>query len=157
MSAFLQKFSDVVMQLQELLVDAEAMSEPPHIKGYRWQSEFHAMCVKRRLPVRTKTKSHHVDRIVNGKRVQCKALTKNCDGAVYLAPGSRAYYMPDDFDILALMCDSTLYLIPMLALQKVNGHVSICLRPASHSKWIDAWHVFGDFDFAEDQMSLFLD
>lgn len=151
----LKNMAALCEQLSAQIADAEKHADPPHIKGYRFQKWFREECRKRRMPVRRKTGSSHVDLIVNSKRVQCKNLTPNASGQVFLQPGQSTYYMPKDFDVLAMLCCDRLYIIPIDALPKTNGHITIQIRPVRMHRWVDAWHVFGDFVFAADQKTLF--
>jgi hypothetical protein len=151
----LEKIGNLASQLVELVEEAERHADPPHIKGYRFEKQFMAICRQRRMSVTRRTESSHVDLLVNGKRVQCKNLSPNAAGQVFLQPGQSTYYMPEDFDILAMFCCGRLYLVPMQALPVTSGHVSIQVKPNSLSEWVDRWDVFGDFVYTSKQQTMF--
>jgi hypothetical protein len=155
LQSVLQKIGELASQLGDLVQDAERHSEPPHMKGYRFEKQFRALCRRKGMLVSSKTCSSHVDLLVNGKRVQCKNLTPNSAGQVYLQPGQSTYYMPDDFDVLAMSCLGVLYLVPIQALPVTGGHVCIQVKPNTLREWIDRWDVLGEFRHLATQQTLF--
>jgi hypothetical protein len=155
LQSVIQQMGELVSRLGELIEDAEKHAEPPHLKGYKFEKQFRAYCRKQGMTVSNKTFSSHVDLLVNGKRVQCKNLTPNASGQVFLQPGQSTWYMPDDFDVLAMSCCGTLYLVPIQALPLTAGHICIQVKPKSLSEWINRWDVFGKFEFIPQQQTLF--
>jgi hypothetical protein len=155
LQSVIEQMGDLVSRLGELVEDAEKAAVPPHRKGYQFEKQFLAYCRQRGMTVSKKTMSSHVDLLVNGKRVQCKNLTPNAAGQVFLQPGQSTYYMTGDFDVLAMSCCGRLYLVPMQALPVTSGHVSIQVKPNSLGEWIDRWDIFGDFVYAAKQQTMF--
>jgi|LakMenEpi03Aug12_release.lakeMendotaPanAssembly.Ray.scaffolds.fasta_scaffold131917_2 hypothetical protein len=155
LQSVIRQMGELVSHLGELIEHAEKHSAPPHMKGYHFEKQFRAHCRQRGMTVSNKTMSSHVDLLVNGKRVQCKNLTPNAAGQVFLQPGQSTYYMPEDFDVLAMSCCDCLYLVPMQALPVTGGHVCIQVKPAALGEWIDRWDVLGDFVFTDKQQTLF--
>ena len=143
-------------QLQELLLEAAKHTDPPHRKGYQFQKWFAQECRNRGMRVRRKkTGSSHVDLIANGKRVQCKHFTPLQSGLVYVQPGRSSYYSPKDFDVLAMRCDETLYLIPIEALPITKkGHIAKQTYPNQFAQFVDAWHVLGDYTHEVEEQGL---
>lgn len=136
-----KKLVAVVADIRRALDVIEALSEPPHMKGYAFEKEFAAECRRRGLRV-SKRSGGHVDMCVCGKRVQCKCVTANDSGQVFIQPGQRTWYEQSDFDVLAMKCGGCLYIIPMENLPKTNGHVRIQIKPSSFRRFIEAWNVF---------------
>lgn len=136
-----QKLLSAVNDIRRALGVIETFGDPPHIKGYAFEKEFALECRKRGLRVVRRT-GGHVDMCVCGKRVQCKCVTPNQLGQVFIQPGQRTWYEPSDFDVLAMKSNDNLYIIPMECLPKTNSHVRIQIRPSSFRRFIDAWDVF---------------
>jgi hypothetical protein len=155
LQSVLEQMGELVTRLGQLVEHAERQSAPPHMKGYHFEKQFRAYCRQKGMTVSKKTLSSHVDLLVNGKRVQCKNLTPNATGQVFLQPGQSTYYMPEDFDVLALSCCDRLYLVPIQALPVTSGHVSIQVKHNSLGEWIDRWDVLGDFVYESKQQTLF--
>lgn len=129
-------------------------AEPPHMKGYRFEKDFRQMCFDRGISVE-KGDGKHVDMVCNGMRVQCKNVTPDSRGLIYLQPGQSTYYVPSDFDVLAMSSASRLYIVPSHFLPATNGHISIQVSPASLSRWVDAWSVFENVIPPSKQLGLF--
>lgn len=132
---------DAVGDIRKALSVIETFSEPPHMKGYRFEKHFMTECRLRGLKAH-KVTGGHVDMRVCGKRVQCKCVTPNANGDVFIQPGQRTWYLPSDFDVLAMQCADSIYIIPMDSLPKTNGHVRIQLKPFRMRRFINAWGVF---------------
>ena len=135
-----KKLIAAVADARRALDVIETFSEPPHMKGYAFEKEFAAECRSRGMRVARRA-GGHIDMRVCGKRVQCKSLTPNQSGQVFLQPGQRTWYEHSDFDVLAMKCEGCLYIIPMASLPKTNGHVRIQIKPLSFRRFIDAWGV----------------
>lgn len=129
-------------------------AEPPHMKGYRFEKEFRRMCCERGIAVE-RGDGKHVDLVCNGKRVQCKNLSPDDRGFVYLQPGQRTHYFASDFDVLAMSASSMLYIVPISCLPTTNGHVSITIKAESLFRWVDAWSVFEGAVPPSQQLGLF--
>ena len=136
-----QKLVAAVNDIRRALSVIETFGDPPHMKGYAFEREFTSECRKRGFRVVRRT-GGHVDMCVCGKRVQCKCVTPNQSGQVFIQPGQRTWYEPSDFDVLAMKSDESLYIIPVEHLPKTNGHIRIQIKPASFRRFIDAWGVF---------------
>lgn len=144
-----KKLIAAVADMRRALDVIETFSKPPHMKGYAFEKEFAAECRRRGLRVVRRT-GRHVDMCVCGKRVQCKCVTANEAGQVFIQPGQRTWYEQSDFDVLAMKCSGCLYIIPMENLPKTNGHVRISIKPSSFRRFVDAWNVFdGEGFFVE--------
>lgn len=146
---------NAVTNIRNALLVIESHAVPPHMKGYAFEKEFAIDCRKRGMTVRKSSVSSHVDLLVNGKRVQCKCVTPNTNGQVFIQPGQRTWYLPEDFDVLAMRCNGDLYLIPMDTLPKTNGHVRIQIKPRHMRRFIDAWEIFAGDIPKEPQQTLF--
>ena len=148
---------DALAAIRNALSVIESHAEPPHMKGYAFEKQFMRECRQRGMRVSKSSKSSHVDMVVNGQRVQCKCVTPNTIGQVFIQPGQRTWYLQDDFDVLAMSCMSNLYLVPAQSLPTTNGHIRIQIRPSSMRRFIDAWEVFEGLMPVEPQQSLFGD
>ena len=137
-----KKILAAVASIRNQIREIELLAEPPHMKGYQFEKDFLAECRSRGLDAGKASGGGHVDLVVAGRRVQCKHVTPNDAGDVFIQPGQRSYYLPTDFDVLAMKSDESLYIIPMQSLPMTNGHVRIQVRPVSLTMWIDAWGVF---------------
>ena len=141
-----------VQEIRRAIGVIETLSDPPHMKGYAFEKHFLFECRRRGLRA-CKQSGGHVDLLVVGKRVQCKCVTPNSSGQVFIQPGQRTWYLPEDFDVLAMKCGEITYIIPMECLPKTNGHVRIQIRPTSFRRFIDAWGVFsGDVMLLEQSL-----
>lgn len=130
-----------VAAIKNALLVIEQSAEPPHMKGYRFEKEFVQACRSKGMRTRKPSRQGHVDVVVNGKRVQCKHVTENNVGQVFIQPGQRTWYEPEDFDVLAMKCKEAIYIIPMSSLPKTNGHVRIQLKPRAYRRFIDFWEA----------------
>lgn len=119
----------------------ESHSQPPHMKGYEFEKQFVSECRARGLRTKRPERQGRVDVLVNGIRVQCKHVTPNGAGQVFIQPGQRTWHEEDDFDVLAMKCSGRLYIIPMGSLPKTNGHVRIQIKPSSYKRFADCWEV----------------
>jgi hypothetical protein len=135
-----------VAAIKNALLVIEQHAEPPHMKGYRFEKEFVQACRARGLKTRKPSCQGHVDVVVNGKRVQCKHVTQNDVGQVFIQPGQRTWYEQQDFDVLAMKCNESVYIIPMSSLPKTNGHVRIQIKPRAYRRFIDFWQAFDGGD-----------
>lgn len=148
----------IIMEAVETITRALSViaehAEPPHMKGYRFEKDFRRMCFERGISVE-KGDGKHVDMICNGLRVQCKNVTPDARGLVYLQPGQRTHYLASDFDVLAMAVGQNVYIVPISFLPTTNGHVSIQVSPGSLSRWIDAWSVFDGVVPPSRQLGLF--
>jgi len=134
----------------------ETHSQPPHMKGYEFEKQFVGECRARGLRTKKPPRQGHVDVLVNGVRVQCKHVTPNEAGQVFIQPGQRTWYEEDDFDVLAMKCSGRLYIIPMASLPKTNGHVRIQIKPLSYTRFVDCWEVLDGEYQAEKHCGEFL-
>jgi len=121
-----------------------------HDKGMQWETDFVQMCRKRGLDVRKEIKGRH-DMEVSGYRVQCKKIDQVVNGMVAIdnmrpvkANGGERGYKIIEYDVLSLMCNGSLYLVPVQELQDPcrAGFVRPRLRLEHHSHHLDAWAVF---------------
>ena len=141
-----------VDQIRGALLLIEEHAEPPHMKGYKFEKQFCSMCIDRGIDVRPGD-GQHVDVFANGMRVQCKNVTPDFRGIVYVQPGQSTYYYESDFDVLAMYAGGDLYIVPMEFIPKTRGHVSIQLNVGGLSRWIEAWSVFSGLNPPEKQMT----
>ncbi len=140
--------------IRGLLSLIEQQAEPPHMKGYEFERQFSLMCEERGIYV-SRGDRQHVDRVANGLRVQCKNVTPDERGVVYIQPGQRTHYEVTDFDVLAMLAGGNVYLVPMEFLPKTNGHVSIQVSVHGLCRWRDAWCVFVGSNPPDKQKTLF--
>jgi len=150
-----KRIMQAVAAIRAHLRDIETLGEPPHLKGYRFESEFLKECRSRGLDASKAKGGSHFDVIVNGLRVQCKCVVPNDSGHVFIQPGQRTWYLPSDFDVLAMRCLSVTYIVPMSAMPMSNGHVRIGIKPSSMKQWESAWCVFSGDPAAKPEKTLF--
>jgi hypothetical protein len=148
------KIMDAVDSIRAALAVIADHAEPPHMKGYRFEKDFRQMCFDRSLSV-DKGDGKHVDMVCNGLRVQCKNVTPDHRGMVYLQPGQSTHYSAEDFDVLAMYDGASLYIVPVYFLPTTNGHISIQVVTASLLRWADAWSVFEGVVPPSRQLGLF--
>jgi hypothetical protein len=150
-----KRIIESIAAIRAHLRDIETLGEPPHIKGYRFESEFLEECKSRRLDAKKARGAQHYDLLVCGLRVQCKCVVPNDIGLVFIQPGQRTWYVTTDFDVLAMKCLEVTYIIPMESLPMSNGHVRIGIKPSGLHRWVSAWDVFSGDRVGKQEKTLF--
>ncbi len=100
------------------------------------------MAHEKHLYVLPKQGQTTVDRVVAGKRVQCKWVSPKEGGYVDISTHNSAYKF-DDFDVLALKTVGKIYLIPPVNLQSsIKGILKRNIYPRDYEEFIDNWSIF---------------
>ena len=132
-----------VEKLREFIDAASSdQRDAPHIKGYDFEKRFAFVCKSRGMDV-IRVGSGHFDYIVNGLRIQCKCLTPNLEGIIYVQPGSGPAYHPGSFDALALETPDGLHIIPEqdIPRTKRSRMLRSALPVSFFESYMNAWWV----------------
>jgi hypothetical protein len=120
--------------------------EDSHRKGIRWQKEFEFECVERGLIV--EQPKGREDIVVNGLKVQCKAVDRN-EGGIDIANmrpvkanGGMRGYLRCEADVFALRHNRETFLIPSGILDKGNGVLRGRVKLSEIQCFRNGWHVF---------------
>jgi hypothetical protein len=121
-------------------------TEDSHQKGKRWQSEFEYECHSRGLVV--EQAKGREDFVVNGLKVQCKAVDRN-EGGIDISNmrpvksnnGMRGY-LRTEADVFALRHKDSVFLIPSDVLDRGNGVLRGRVSLQEIQEFKDCWGVF---------------
>ena len=114
-----------------------------HAPAYQFEHDFAREAKDRGMIAYVVHKQLKYDVIVKGFKVQCKRLD-------WIGPNNSLKisktqkYRVGDFDVLALLHDSTTFLIPSWRLESnvKQGWLTTRINPFDYKHWIDAWSVF---------------
>lgn len=118
--------------------------------GDKFEREFACLAEEHQLHAERSHKNAPFDFVVNGLKVQCKYRTIGADGRVQLCFGRRNNgaekngYVASEFDVLALKCGESVYIIPTQALLCKDGQrIKNKLRITTLKNFADNWGAFG--------------
>lgn len=111
-------------------------------KGFSFEEEFVNEASARGIIAYRIYKSHPYDVVANGLRIQCKAKTIDSDKRIQIGKGQNLY-RKDEWDILALKCRGTVYLIPASRLHSVRtvGFLKRKIHSFDIEQWRDRWDL----------------
>lgn len=142
-----------VLSLVEKLADALGLTGGKSLcrQGDMWEKTFSKLARQRGIAVSCPGKGRPYDRIVNGLRTQCKSRKTTlksgkidlCYSTKVSGGAKRKGYIVDSFDVLAIMCEGNLYLIPSSELKSRDGVTyDNVLNPSDFKAYIDNWAIF---------------